>query len=152
MALAGLRALLLQAVHPLAMAGVAQHSDFRGDPWGRRSAPPSTSPSSATARPRRRRARPRAVRGIHRKLSGIEPESGTAYRVDDPELLLWVHCCEVESFLSTALRCGMRLTPRSATPTTPSRSPPRSWSASRPTSCRRRSSRCAGTSSTCNRT
>ena len=35
MALSGLRALMLQAVHPLAMAGVAQHSDFREDPWGR---------------------------------------------------------------------------------------------------------------------
>jgi uncharacterized protein (DUF2236 family) len=49
------------------------------------------------------------VRGIHRKLGGIEPESGTAYRVDDPALLRWVHCVEVESFLSTAVRCGLRL-------------------------------------------
>jgi hypothetical protein len=31
----GLRALLLQSLHPLAMAGVAEHSDYRGDPWGR---------------------------------------------------------------------------------------------------------------------
>jgi uncharacterized protein (DUF2236 family) len=111
MALAGLRALLLQAVHPLAMAGVAQHSDFRGDPWGRlfRTAEYVAVVSyGTTAEATRAAAR---VRGIHRKLSGIEPESGTAYRVDDPELLLWVHCCEVESFLSTALRCGMRLTP-----------------------------------------
>ncbi len=49
------------------------------------------------------------MRGIHRKLAGIEPETGTAYRVDDPDLLRWVHCVEVESFLTTAVRCGLRL-------------------------------------------
>lgn len=110
MALGGLRALLLQAVHPLAMAGVAQHSDFQDDPWGRllrtadyvrvTSFGTSSEASKAAAR----------VRGIHRRLGGIEPESGQAYRVDDPVLLLWVHCCEAESFLSTAVRCGLRLT------------------------------------------
>ena len=109
MALAGLRALLLQAVHPLAMAGVVQHSDFREDPWGRlfRTAEyVGVTTYGTTAQARRAGAR---VRGIHRKLAGIEPESGTAYRVDDPDLLRWVHCVEVESFLSTAVRCGLRL-------------------------------------------
>ena len=109
MALAGLRALLLQAVHPLAMAGVAQHSDFRGDPWGRlfRTAEYVAVVSYGTTREAERAAA--RVRGIHRRLRGVEPESGTPYRVDDPELLRWVHCVEVESFLSTAVRCGMRL-------------------------------------------
>lgn len=109
MALAGLRALLLQAVHPLAMAGVAQHSDFRQDPWGRlfRTAEyVGVTTYGTSAQARRAGAR---VRGIHRTLAGIEPQSGTAYRVDDPELLRWVHCCESESFLSTAVRCGLRL-------------------------------------------
>ena len=107
--LAGLRALLLQAVHPLAMAGVAQHSDFRGDPWGRlfRTAEyVGTITYGTTAEAQRAGAR---VRGIHRRLAGIEPESGTAYRADDPALLRWVHCVEVESFLTTAVRCGLRL-------------------------------------------
>ena len=109
MALAGLRALLLQAVHPLAMSGVAQHSDFRQDPWGRlfRTAEyVGVTTYGTTAEAQRAGAK---VRGIHRKLAGIEPETGTAYRVDDPELLRWVHCVEVESFLSTAVRCGLRL-------------------------------------------
>jgi uncharacterized protein (DUF2236 family) len=109
MALAGLRALLLQAVHPLAMAGVAQHSDFREDPWGRlfRTAEYVTVTSfGTTAEAQRAGAR---VRGIHRKLAGIEPETGRSYRVDDPELLRWVHCCESESFLSTTVRCGLRV-------------------------------------------
>jgi uncharacterized protein (DUF2236 family) len=107
--LAGLRALLLQAVHPLALAGVVQNSDFRDDPWGRlfRTAEYVGVTTFGTTRDARRAAA--RVRGIHRRLSGVEPESGQAYRVDDPELLRWVHCCEVESFLSTAVRCGLRL-------------------------------------------
>jgi uncharacterized protein (DUF2236 family) len=109
MPLAGLRALLLQAVHPLAMAGVAEHSDFRQDVWGRmvRTADyVGITTYGTTEQARRAGAR---VRGIHGRLAGIEPESGTAYRVSDPALLRWVHCVEVESFLSTALRCGARL-------------------------------------------
>ena len=109
MALAGLRALLLQAVHPLAMAGVAQHSDFREDPWGRlfRTAEyVGVTTYGTTEQARRAGAK---VRGIHGRLAGIEPDSGTAYRVNDPALLRWVHCVEVESFLTTAVRCGLRL-------------------------------------------
>jgi uncharacterized protein (DUF2236 family) len=107
--LAGVRALLLQALHPLAMAGVAQHSGFRGDPWGRlfrTGAYVATITYGTSAAAERAGAR---LRGIHRRLSGVEPVSGTTYRVDDPELLLWVHCCEVDSFLSTTRRCGARI-------------------------------------------
>src|SRR4051795_3362918 len=109
MALAGLRALFLQAVHPLAMAGVAEHSDFREDPWSRlfRTAD-YVGVTTYGTRTEAERAGAR-VRGIHGRLSGVEPESGTAYRVSDPELLLWVHCVEVESFLTTAIRCGLRV-------------------------------------------
>jgi uncharacterized protein (DUF2236 family) len=109
MALAGLRALFLQAVHPLAMAGVADHSDFREDPWGRlfRTADYIGVTTYGT-RVQAERAGAK-VRGIHRRLSGIEAESGIAYRVSDPNLLLWVHCVEVESFLTTAVRSGLRV-------------------------------------------
>ncbi|HWG93387.1 MAG TPA: oxygenase MpaB family protein [Mycobacteriales bacterium] len=109
MALAGLRALLLQALHPLALAGVLQHSDFRADPWGRlvRTAEYVGVVSYGTTRDAQRAAA--RVRGLHRRLSGVEPETGTPYRVDDPELLRWVHCSEVESFLTTAVRSGLRL-------------------------------------------
>ncbi|RCW43131.1 uncharacterized protein (DUF2236 family) [Halopolyspora algeriensis] len=105
----GLRALLLQALHPLAMAGVDQHSDFRDDPWGRLQ---RTGDYVATLtfadRPTARRAAA-AVRRAHHGLAGIEPESGRPYRVSDPDLLLWVHCCEVDSFLSVARRSGPAL-------------------------------------------
>ncbi len=109
MALAGLRALLLQAVHPIAMHGVFANSDFRDDPWGRlfRTADYVAITAFGTTREAHRAGA--RVRGIHRRLSGVEPASTTAYRVDDPDLLRWVHCSEVESFLSTALRCGLRL-------------------------------------------
>jgi uncharacterized protein (DUF2236 family) len=50
------------------------------------------------------------VRGYHRKLSGVEETTGRAYRVDDPDLLQWVHNCEVESLLTTARRAGVPLT------------------------------------------
>lgn len=109
MGLAGLRALLLQAVHPVAMAGVAQHSDFRSDPWGRlrRTAEyVGVTTFGTTAEARRAGAR---VRGIHRKLTFLDP-AGNPVRVDDPDLLLWVHCVEAESFLTTAVRSGLRLT------------------------------------------
>ncbi|MDQ2710348.1 MAG: DUF2236 domain-containing protein, partial [Actinomycetota bacterium] len=110
MLLAGLRALMLQTLHPLAMAGVAQHSDFRGDPWGRlfRTAEYVAVTTYGTTREAERAGA--RVRGVHRSVIGIEPESGLPYRAGDPELLRWVHCVEVESFLSTAVRCGLRLT------------------------------------------
>lgn len=105
----GLRALLLQALHPLALAGVAKHSGFKQDPWGRlgRTAEfVGTLTYGARSEAIRAAAR---VRGAHRGLTGVEPESGTPYRVDDPALLLWVHCSEVDSFLSTARRAGADL-------------------------------------------
>ena len=110
MGIGGLRALHLQALHPLAMAGIAQHSDFRADPWGRlmRTVGYVTTVSFGTSDQVARAAA--RVRGIHRPLHGVEPESGAAYRVEDPELLRWVHCCLVDSFLTTYRRAGGPLT------------------------------------------
>jgi uncharacterized protein (DUF2236 family) len=106
----GLRALMLQALHPVAMDGVARNSaGFRDDWWMRMTRTGQyveTVTFGTRAEARRMAAR---VRGLHRQLSGVEPTTGRAYRVDDPDLLLWVHACEVESLLSTALRAGMRL-------------------------------------------
>jgi uncharacterized protein (DUF2236 family) len=49
------------------------------------------------------------VRKLHARLGGVDPTTGRTYRVDDPDLLLWVHCCEVDSLLGTARRGGVRL-------------------------------------------
>jgi uncharacterized protein (DUF2236 family) len=110
MGVGGLRALHLQALHPLAMAGVAQHSGFRADPWGRllRTVGYVTTVSFGTTDQAERAAA--RVRAVHHPLRGVEPESGVAYRVADPHLLLWVHCCLVDSFLTTFRRAGGALT------------------------------------------
>jgi uncharacterized protein (DUF2236 family) len=94
----GLRALLLQSLHPLAMAGVAQHSDYRGDPWGRLQRT-STFLAVTTFGPAAdaQRAVDR-VRGIHQRVHGTAAD-GRAYRASDPHLLEWVHIAEVDSFL-----------------------------------------------------
>jgi uncharacterized protein (DUF2236 family) len=56
----------------------------------------------------------RRVRGIHKALRVHDPETGRTHRVDDPELLLWVHCAEVSSYLEVARRGGLRLSERQA--------------------------------------
>ncbi|WP_409332165.1 oxygenase MpaB family protein [Trujillonella humicola] len=107
----GLRALMLQALHPVAMDGVARNSAaFRDEPWQRliRTGQYVETLTFGT-RTEAHRAVTR-VRGLHHRLGGVEQSSGRAYRVDDPDLLLWVHNCEVESLLSTARRAGVPLT------------------------------------------
>ncbi|WP_104524630.1 oxygenase MpaB family protein [Blastococcus atacamensis] len=106
----GLRALLLQALHPVAMDGVARFSGaFREEPWPRliRTA---AYVDTITFGTRTEAVRAVAqVRGIHRRLGGTEETTGRTYRVDDPDLLLWVHCCEVDSLLTAARRGGLDL-------------------------------------------
>jgi uncharacterized protein (DUF2236 family) len=104
--LGGLRSLLLQALHPVAMAGVAQHSGFRRDAWGRllrtaRYVGTVTYGTTADAM-----AAGAGVRRVHRGLGGVEDVSGRQYTVEDSDLLCWIHCCLVESFLSVYQRAG----------------------------------------------
>lgn len=108
--LGGLRSLIIQALHPLAMAGVDQHSDFKVDPWGRlrRTAEyvvETTFGDTATAE-----AAGARVRAVHRHISGVDPHTGLGYRADDPELLAWVHNVEVHSMLTGYRRFAGRLT------------------------------------------
>ncbi len=110
MILGGFRALILQAVHPLVMAGFDDNSVFQGDPWGRlqRTGQYVTTVTYGTTAEAEKAGR--RLRRLHASLApGVEPESGQTYRVDDPELLLWVHVTEVESFLTTYRRSGGRL-------------------------------------------
>jgi uncharacterized protein (DUF2236 family) len=94
----GLRALLLQSLHPLAMAGVAEHSDYRGDPWGRLQRT-STFLAVTTFGPADHAQRAvDKVRGIHRRVHGTAAD-GRPYDASDPHLLEWVHIAEVDSFL-----------------------------------------------------
>lgn len=105
----GLRALLLQALNPLTMAGVAQHSNYRADSWARLTRTTdyimvTTYGDSAAAR-----AAAAQVRAIHEAVKGVDPVTGRAYNANDPELLLWVHAAEVDSFLAAFHHYGRKL-------------------------------------------
>jgi uncharacterized protein (DUF2236 family) len=103
----GLRALLLQSLHPQAMIAVAQHSDYRGDPWGRLQRT-STFLAVTTFGPAQdAQLAVDRVRRIHRHVTGTGPD-GLAYRADDPHLLRWVHVAEADSFLRCHQRYGAR--------------------------------------------
>jgi uncharacterized protein (DUF2236 family) len=101
----GLRALLLQSLHPLAMAGVAEHSDYRGDPWGRlqRTSTFLAVTTFGTAADAQRAVD--KVRGIHRRVHGVAAD-GRPYEASDPHLLEWVHIAEIDSFLLAHQRYG----------------------------------------------
>jgi uncharacterized protein (DUF2236 family) len=109
---AGLRSLMVQALHPLAMAGVDQHSDWRRDPVGRLAA---TSTYVTTVSFGERAAAERVserVRRIHEHVRGTDPETGRPYAASDPALLLWVHAALVESSLTVGRLFGMPLSPQ----------------------------------------
>ena len=103
----GLRALLLQSLHPQAMIAVAQHSDYRSDPWGRlqRTSTFLAATTYGTADDAQRAVD--RVRAIHRHITGTGPD-GLPYRADDPHLLRWVHVAETDSFLRCHQRYGAR--------------------------------------------
>jgi uncharacterized protein (DUF2236 family) len=107
----GLRSLLMQALHPLAMAGVDQHSDWRSDPVGRLAA---TSAYVATVNFGERAAAERAaarVRRIHEHVRGVDQVTGQPYAAGDPALLLWVHAALVDSALAACQLFGTQLSP-----------------------------------------
>jgi uncharacterized protein (DUF2236 family) len=105
----GLRSLLLQALHPLAMAGVDQHSDWRLDPVGRLAA---TSAYEATVTYGDRASATRVaqrVRAVHTRVRGVDPVTGQPYEAGDPALLLWVHAALVDSALAAGTLFGTPL-------------------------------------------
>jgi uncharacterized protein (DUF2236 family) len=105
MFIGGLRALLLQSLHPLAMAGVAGHSNYRHDPWGRLQrtadflAATTFGPAVEAERAVER------VRRVHDHVRGVAAD-GRPYAANDPHLLRWVHLAEIDSFLAAHDRFG----------------------------------------------
>jgi uncharacterized protein (DUF2236 family) len=102
---------MVQALHPLAMAGVAEHSNWRQDPFGRLAATGGyvltvtygDTPSAMRAAER--------VRHVHTFVRGTDPATGLPYHADDPELLLWVHAGLVDSIVEMVTRYGRPLEP-----------------------------------------
>jgi uncharacterized protein (DUF2236 family) len=103
----GVTALLLQSLHPLAMAAVAGHSGYRGDPWGRLQRTSYFLAVTTFGRASDARDAIARVRAIHRNITGTAPD-GRPYAASDPHLLTWVHIAEADSFLRAHARFGVR--------------------------------------------
>lgn len=101
----GLRALLIQTLHPLVMAGVAEHSNYRSDPLGRLHRTGAFLGATTFGAPAEAAAAISTVRQIHSRVNGTAAD-GRTYSATDPRLLSWVHCTEVESFLRARVRYG----------------------------------------------
>lgn len=101
MLVGGIRALLEQALHPVAMDGVAKNSNFREDAWGRLQRTGDYVSTLSFAPRKEAEILAARVRSVHTKLG-----------LDDPHLLLWVHMALVDSFLDVAIRSGVQLSPQ----------------------------------------
>lgn len=101
----GLRALLLQSLHPLAMAGVAQHSNYRDDPWGRLQRTADYLAATTYGPVAQAERAIEVVRRVHDRVTGVA-DDGRPYAANDPHLLRWVHLAEVDSFLAAYRRFG----------------------------------------------
>jgi uncharacterized protein (DUF2236 family) len=109
MLIGGLRSLLVQALNPLAMAGVAQHSNYKENPWGRLMRTTDyvmTTTYGDTMAAEEAVAR---VKAIHDRVKGVDDVTGLPYSANDPELLLWVHCAEIDAFLAAYRAFGPRI-------------------------------------------
>ncbi|KQR10601.1 hypothetical protein ASF78_17635 [Cellulomonas sp. Leaf334] len=103
----GMRALLLQSLHPAAMAAVAAHSGYRGDPWGRLARTSTFIATTTFATIDDATAMIERVRSVHDRIRGVTPD-GIEYVAGDPTLLRWVHVAEVDSFLRSHRVYGQR--------------------------------------------
>jgi len=103
----GIRAVLLQTMHPAAMTAVAEHSGYRGDMWGRLARTSRFLAVTTFGTEDHAQQAVDAVRAIHDRVVGTLPD-GTPYAASDPHLLRWVHVAEVDSFLRAHQVYGAR--------------------------------------------
>ena len=99
----GLRALLLQSLHPLAMAGVGEHSGYRGDPWGRLQRTSEFIAMTTFGPVDDAQRMVDHINRVHGTVSGTASD-GRPYDARDPHLLTWVHVGEIDSFLTAYQR------------------------------------------------
>jgi uncharacterized protein (DUF2236 family) len=112
--LAGMRSLMIQALHPLAMAGVADHSNWKRDPFGRLAATSGyilTVTYGDTAAANAMAAR---VRSVHTSVRGTDAVTRLPYAAEDPALLLWIHAGLVDSIVHVVQSYGRGLDPAEA--------------------------------------
>lgn len=103
MIVGGVSALMLQTLHPLAMAGVAEHSDFRERPYARLSRVASFVAATTYGSTEVATSVIETVKAVHARVVGIAPD-GRPYRAGDPELIRWVHVAEVAMFVEAHRR------------------------------------------------
>jgi len=103
----GVQSLIVQTLHPPTMAGVADHSNYKSDPFGRlhRTAHFIGVTTYGSAAEAERIVK--VIRKVHDRVVGTTPD-GTPYEANDPHNLAWVHCTEVDAFLRSFQRYGTR--------------------------------------------
>src|SRR5690625_7663716 len=94
----GIRALLLQSLHPLAMAGVGEHSGYRDDPWGRLQRTSEFIAMTTFGPIESAEKMIDKINRAHEMVVGTARD-GRPYAATDPHLLSWVHVAEIDSFL-----------------------------------------------------
>ena len=107
--LAGMRSLMVQALHPLAMAGVEQHSDWKRDPFGRLAATSGYVLTVTYGDTVSAKAMAARVRSVHTSVRGTDTVTGLQYAASDPALLLWIHAGLVDSIVDVVQRYGRGL-------------------------------------------
>lgn len=105
MLIGGVRALLVQSMHPLAMAGVAEHSDYRRHPLDRLANTSNFVATTTFGTTEQADAAFALVRRVHERVVGTAPD-GRPYSANDPHLISWIHHAEVDSFLRAYRRYG----------------------------------------------
>ncbi|HUJ08250.1 MAG TPA: oxygenase MpaB family protein [Streptosporangiaceae bacterium] len=106
----GLRAMYLQALHPRTMRATWQNTAFarHGEAWGRFGRTLEYVRCRTYGSTEEAERAGRRVRRIHASLTGTDAD-GSVIRLDEPELLTWVHCGEIASYANIAARSGMGL-------------------------------------------
>lgn len=100
MMIGGLASLFFEMLHPLTMAGVAQHSRYRDDPLGRVLQTANFIGVTTYGSTPSANAAIRRVRAIHERVRGVA-DDGRDYRASDPHLLAWIHCAGLSMFLAS---------------------------------------------------
>lgn len=103
--LGGIRSLLLQALHPLALAGVDRHSTYREDPFGRLQRTGAFIAATTYGSESLAEQTIGAIQSMHARVQGTAPD-GRPYSAQDPRLLLWVHIALTDSMLRAYLDYG----------------------------------------------
>ena len=103
--LGGIRSLLFQALHPLALAGVDQHSTYREDPFGRLQRTGAFIAATTYGSAELAQGTVDAVKVMHRRVNG-QASDGRRYSAQDPDLLLWIHLALTDSMLQAYLIYG----------------------------------------------